>query len=119
MTHGAIIALLIGLASCQPAHARDPFPTEQWSEQWPELVPEINRPDCVRYINRLQPPEGDVESIDSPWGPITFKFTRGDGVAPDTVEVWDLPAGLLPDRWSIQLDEHEWDLFCFTPYEGL
>lgn len=120
MTRGAIIALLTGLASCQPAFARDPFPTAPAAiDVFPEIIPDHEHDNCLRYINWLQPPEGDVETIDSPWGPITFKFFRGDGKQPDTLEVWDVPEGVLPDKWSAQIDEYKHTLFCFTPYEGL
>lgn len=114
------LGLLIGLALCQPVSARDPFPTQPAPKVWPpELMPDLQRPECVRYLNRFQPTTSNEVVVDTPWGLVTFRFTRGDGPAPDTLDVWDVPAGIVPDKWSTTLEENETDLFCFKPYEGL
>lgn len=123
MTRAAAILLLIGLASCQPAFAQ----SYSWYEDeevyfppaWPELTPSPDDPNCVRYTNYLQKPEGDLETIETPWGPVTFHFSRGDGKDPDGVEVIGVPDNILASPWAhVDVPENDHREFCFSPYLG-
>jgi hypothetical protein len=76
---------------------------------------------CVVYTNQFQPSViGSSEEVvfETTHGQVVLRVTRGKGMDPDSVEVWDLPASILARPMTLTLDEYETDRICFEPYEG-
>jgi len=104
------------------------FPTLAWAQFYsdtteytfalPEITQDPEDERCALYTNRFQTPSGDEEVWDSPVGPVTFKFFRGEAEAPDQVMVWDVPEGYVVLPNTITLDEYEQDYFCLVEYTG-
>lgn len=88
------------------------------SPPFPEILQDPERENCAIYVNHFQAPAGDIEVWNSPAGPVTFKFIRGEAYLTDQVIVWDVPDGHTVLPYTHTLEEHERDFFCIVEYLG-
>lgn len=84
----------------------------------PEITPDPERENCVKYSNILQYSPYDTEVWNSPFGDVVFKFFRGNYKEPDQVMVWEMPEGVTVIPNTHYLEEGEHDYFCIVEYEG-
>lgn len=80
----------------------------------PEVLLDPENTRCIIYRNLLQPAHGtSMEYVDLPIGTVILKIFPQKGYAPDTLEVWDLPPGVIAEPMSLTLEEHQRDKICF------
>ena len=110
-----LLALLTAPAHAQPYQG---IPTTDAARPFPEITQDPNDPLCAIYVNHFQAPQGDEEVWDSPAGPVTFKFFRGEANIPDQVVAWDVPEGYAILPYTLTREEHETGQFCIVEYLG-
>lgn len=108
-----ISAMIIGGLWGMDAPAQ-PFADETIPVIPPEIMQSADRPECAVYLNRFQRAIGDIEVWLSPYGPVRFKFYRGDAREPDQVIVWEVPEGTVVYPYTHTLEEDEQDVFCIA-----
>jgi hypothetical protein len=115
------LAIVASIAAI-PAHAQQSYYGQSESlgamPPFQEIYQDPDDPLCAIYVNHFQRPLSDEEVWDSPAGPVSFKFFRGEADIPDQVVAWDVPEGYAVLPYTLTREEHETGQFCIVEYVG-